>query len=421
MRKWTLLLLVFTLIAIALAPIASAADPAIAQKASQQTSQQAKPIPLYVNGQPVGYKKISVKGVSENMIAVRTAAAALKLKLTWSSMAKEWTLSNASHAIQFKANTTTDEVDHQKKTLRVAPTMEKGTLYIPLRFIVESSGGSLQYYKGHIELFWVLTYDQNQLIHALVKDDAGQLKALLKDWKDLTIPVGVDGIMPYGFAIDTVAEAKAVLEAGFPVNYQDFDYAGSGIPHFGYTLLHNAVSNGKLEVVQLLLDNGADPNLTTRLTNSNALELAIDGKNNASEGFYDYMTPDHEGLVKTFEAMIALIEPLMKVKIYFKDEDGHVLLTSDDIVPGSIEVMEQPGFNGGTQYSLYFTFKDAAKWEQITTDLIGKTLSIYINHLLLAQPRVYYAMTEGNAGVSGAFSEEEIREVAHQFELAVGK
>jgi hypothetical protein len=270
-------------------------------------------VPLYVDGQSIAYKKITNQGRTENMISLRTAASALHLNLTWSNSSKEWSLSNASHTIKVKLNTTTAFVDNQKKALRIAPLLEKGSLYVPLRFIVESSGGALEYYKGDdLELIWALSSDQQALNAALLSDDVKQLKRLLKDWKALTIPMGMDGMLPYYFANDSVAETKVLLDAGFPVNYQDFEYAQIGVPNHGYTLLHDAVSQGQLEVVQFLLDNGADPNLHTNTGWTDALGLAKWGKRSASEGLFDYKTKDRDAMVQKFEAIIVLLEKHMK-------------------------------------------------------------------------------------------------------------
>lgn len=48
----------------------------------------------------------------------------------------------------------------------------------------------------------------------------------------------------------------AILNAGFPVNYQDDD---------GYTLLHVAASNNRVDMVKELLKRGADPAAKSRM------------------------------------------------------------------------------------------------------------------------------------------------------------
>lgn len=381
---------------------------------------EAAQVSLYVDGQSVVYKKITNQGRTENMISLRAAASALHLNLTWSASSKEWSLSSAAHTIKVKLNSTTAYVDNQKKTLKMAPMLDNRTLYIPIRFIVESSGGTLQYYKGNdMALIWVLSSEQEALNSALLSDNVKQLKLLLKDWRALTIPTGVDGMLPYNFATDSVAETKVLLDAGFPINYQEFEYAQIGIANHGYTLLHDAVSHGQLEVVQYLLENGADPNLLTKTGFADALGLAKWGKSSASEGFFDYKNKDRAAMVQKFDAIIALLEKHIKMKVYFKDENQNILLTSADIMPGSIEVVGTPWFDGEIHYGVYFMFKDADKWEQITTDLSGQTLSIYLNDILISSPRIQGTIQGGGAGFSGGFTEEEIRDIAHLFELAV--
>lgn len=52
------------------------------------------------------------------------------------------------------------------------------------------------------------------------------------------------------------AAVLAVLDGGFPVNYQDDD---------GYTLLHTAASNNRLDMVKELLRRGANPGIKSNM------------------------------------------------------------------------------------------------------------------------------------------------------------
>ncbi len=52
------------------------------------------------------------------------------------------------------------------------------------------------------------------------------------------------------------AAVLAVLDAGFPVNYQDDD---------GYTLLHTAASNNRFDMVKELLRRGANPGIKSNM------------------------------------------------------------------------------------------------------------------------------------------------------------
>lgn len=266
---------------------------------------------LYIDGKAVEYKKMDYKKRTENMIALTTAISALKLKLVWVIKNKEFTVSSLHNQVRLKIGSTTAYVNGVKKMLSAPPLNEKGKIHVPLRFLVESTGGELIYYKDPSHyLYWVLSADQQQLVSAIMMDGPDKVGEQLTDWHKATIPIAATGITPYTYAVQNIGIVRTLLESGFPINYQDDPYAGI-LPYSPrYTLLHHAVDYCNVEVVKYLLEQGADPSLESGF-GSTPMEHAIWAKQNTDSVFYQILYPDRNDLAERFDEIIALLEASM--------------------------------------------------------------------------------------------------------------
>ncbi|WP_182300335.1 ankyrin repeat domain-containing protein [Cohnella cholangitidis] len=264
---------------------------------------------LYIDGKPAEYKQLKVNKRVENMISMNTATTKLNLKLKWVTKNKEWILSNAGHTIRMKLDSTTATVDSKQQKITTPAIVSNGTLYLPLRFIVVSGGGKF-HNNADMPVFWVLSADQNALTSAIMRNNADEAKLLLKDWKDATIPLALDGTMPYNYAVHSVEMTELLLDKGFPVNYRDNEYANVVIRKGASTLLNQAASYGEIEVVKVLLDHGADPNLKDSDGSWNAVESAVWGRDQAGSELFALL--GYDATVEDYDRIIELLQERMK-------------------------------------------------------------------------------------------------------------
>lgn len=68
----------------------------------------------------------------------------------------------------------------------------------------------------------------------------------------------------------------------------------------------------------------------------------------------------------------------------------------------------------GQQWSLKLTFTEAGskRFAELTTKIIGNRLAILANDEVLVAPTIRTSITGGNAEISGAFTEKEIKNLA---------
>ncbi|TYP74870.1 stalk domain-containing protein [Paenibacillus methanolicus] len=386
-----------------------------AATASDQTSPA-----LYIDGQKTAYKTVTVAGKGENMVGLRQAASALKLALTWSAVGKEWTISGGEKPIRVKLNAREAFVGGKATMLAVPLREEKNTVYIPLRFVIEASGGEMQFYKGGgINVIWALSHSQNQLNRAIMDGDAEAVKRLLRDWRAAALPMGVDGIQPYTFASENLPVTKALIEAGFPVDYREDRYADVIMSSAGYTLLHGAAGYGRTEVVQYLLDQGADPTLISTLPGGREgwqpIDHAVHGLLYSPIRLQIFGLSFNDDAIQDYMDTLRLLRPHSGLQIYFKDRKGDILATGDDL-SGYIE----PDSSSEVRKQLEFAFKDQALSERMTDSNIESTIRIFINDVQIGYAKVPQSMKDGTISfVSEYTSEEQFTGMAAMIRLAL--
>ena len=85
--------------------------------------------------------------------------------------------------------------------------------------------------------------------------------------------------------------------------------------------------------------------------------------------------------------------------VVFKDEDGNVLITVEDILSAEMMVNDS---NGYVEYCVLIKFTDegAVKFAEATEQNIGKAILIYVDDEILSAPTVQCEITDGEAIIS---------------------
>lgn len=376
----------------------------------------AKLAPLYIDGQPTSYISKIIDGQKVSLIALRAASSALKLDVTWAPADKTWVVANDNHRIVLKLNSKVAQADGKSTTLPVPAQNINGVGYVPLRFIVEASGGRIievntkqltvgeSVTKRTTLILWASSSHHEELIRYIWDDDVEGLKSIMDDWHELTLPDDAIGIGPYAFANSTQM-IQAFLDAGFPINYRQSSYNGL-MDDSGYTLLHSLAYNGQYELVSYLLEHGVDANMPT-ISGDLAIDLAIQGKEYLEKGDHPFEISDVNVRLANYDKTIELLRKYTKFDLYFKDNKGNILAEDEDIVPDSVTVQQALGDPSGNSYQISMTFKDPAKLESITAAHVGETIGIYLNEKLLVDPMVSAPIKGGSLAISGQFTEEE--------------
>jgi len=84
-------------------------------------------------------------------------------------------------------------------------------------------------------------------------------------------------------------------------------------------------------------------------------------------------------------------------------------LKNDDVKNAEAE----PGYNGTPEIFIQFTNAASRRWERMTTKNVGKCIAIILDDRVISAPRVNEPITGGQSVISGGFTFEEAKLLAH--------
>jgi preprotein translocase subunit SecD len=96
----------------------------------------------------------------------------------------------------------------------------------------------------------------------------------------------------------------------------------------------------------------------------------------------------------------------------FRDPDGTILMDGRDFVANGADVT----YNG-TKPTVTIKLKSAAKFKEVTTKVLGKTLAIYLDEEMIANPGVDHVIPQDSAEISGRFTYLEAKELKDTINL----
>jgi len=241
------------------------------------------------------------------MVPFRSIFTQLGLNVEWDAEHKQVVGRDSERTITLTVGSVTAQINDSTEIMPLAPVIRNGTTYIPLRFVGTASGGKVEFYGGGLNVVWMISAKQNQLIDAVFTNNLTEIETLLGSGADPTVAVGPVGPSIYYFAHDSIEIVKLFLEYGMDINYLDEDQYNS------MTLLQHAAGQGYVELVKFLLDAGADPSLASGY-NWTALEIAEYWKDKVENGYQDIMDPANTPTVETYEEIIKLLIEAMDLK-----------------------------------------------------------------------------------------------------------
>ncbi|MFC5651085.1 stalk domain-containing protein [Paenibacillus solisilvae] len=237
------------------------------------------------------------------MVPFRTLFERLGLRVSWNAQIKQITAQNADKKITLTVGSNHATVDGKDETMPLAPVVKNNTAYITLRFAGTSSGGDVELYRG-LNVVWMLSPIQSELYSAVVAGEKDKVDQLLGRGADPELLVGPVGPATFTFAEDSVEIVGLFLKHGMGINDRSADYTG-------YTLLHNAVYKGHIEVVKYLLASGADPAVTSE-SGGTSLDLAEFWREQVRFGYKDALDGSKSPTVQDYDTIIALLKKYME-------------------------------------------------------------------------------------------------------------
>ncbi|MBE3562804.1 MAG: copper amine oxidase N-terminal domain-containing protein [Hydrogenibacillus schlegelii] len=110
-----------------------------------KTSDAAQSIRVYVNGELLAFDVAPRVENGRTLAPIRAIAEALGLTVTWNEQTREVTLANGEKTITLQVGNPTARVDGQAVALDAPPTVERGRTLVPLRFVSEALGASVDW------------------------------------------------------------------------------------------------------------------------------------------------------------------------------------------------------------------------------------------------------------------------------------
>ncbi len=98
-------------------------------------------------------------------------------------------------------------------------------------------------------------------------------------------------------------------------------------------------------------------------------------------------------------------------KLEFRDEDGNVLLSGDDVKGAEVVFSDRSG-RTLPEVSLKLSPEGVKKFAEATRANIGRKLVIYLDQSVISDPTVPQAIEDGNAVITGIGEIEEAKEIA---------
>lgn len=97
----------------------------------------------------------------------------------------------------------------------------------------------------------------------------------------------------------------------------------------------------------------------------------------------------------------------------FRAPDGKVMMDGRDFVPNGAKVE----YDQNNQPIVAIKLKSASNFKRVTTELLGKTMSIYLDDLVISSPNVPTIIDNDSATITGSFTVQEARKLASTINL----
>lgn len=212
------------------------------------------PVLVYLNGSQVLFQELPVVEDGNTLVQLRPFYESLGIQLSWDGETGAITGTIGTWEVKMTVGSTEAVVEGKSVTLPAAPRIRNGSTFVPLRFVGESVGGEVKWNSSSNRVD--IINDPGYYVYlAALKGDADKVKSLLEQGASANFANRDDGLTTLSMALADKNKdmVEQLLQYG-----ADPNRGLAGLCECGLRPLTMAVVDKDPAIVQLLVDYGAD-------------------------------------------------------------------------------------------------------------------------------------------------------------------
>ncbi|MDF2922249.1 MAG: hypothetical protein K0R57_1163 [Paenibacillaceae bacterium] len=209
---------------------------------------------VYANGYRVPFTQSPITEEEHMLVQLRPLFETLEVEVNWEEQTGTILCSTARSELILTIGSTEARIDEKAVIMPVAPRIENGSVFIPLRFILEALGGTVEWDDSQHRAD-VITDPGYPVFLAVQRQDTEKVRELLEDSGSANFTDRNNGLRTLDAAIiDEDMELIALLLSYGADPNRSMASKGRNLKPLEY-----ATTIGSPELVKLLLEYGADP------------------------------------------------------------------------------------------------------------------------------------------------------------------
>lgn len=214
-----------------------------------------EPILVFVNGYQVIYNQLPIIEEGYTLVQFRPSFEALGFQIQWDEEHAIVTGKAPNTKLELQLDSKTAYVNGEARELEIAPRMVNGSVYVPIRFLGESTGGDVAWdpKTNHVD---IITDKGYYVYMEVIRNDFEKVKYWLDHGGGANFANNNDGIS----AIDMAVHHKNAKMVKLLLDYgANPDMLNPVYPKVAILALDMAIYYKSPDIVKLLIQYGAEP------------------------------------------------------------------------------------------------------------------------------------------------------------------
>ncbi|WP_165452205.1 signal peptidase I [Paenibacillus thalictri] len=214
-----------------------------------------EPVRVFVNGYQVIYNQLPIVEEGNTIVPFKPSMEALGYTVQWDEATQTITGTAPNMKVELQVNRLTGYINGESAELSAAPAIVKGSTFVPIRFLGEISGGDVTWdpKTNHID---IVTDKGYYVYNEVIRNNTEGAKYWLEQGASANFANKNDGVSSLDLAVHhkNVEMVKLLLEHGaIP------DMMNPVHPFIGIQQIDSAIYYKSPEIVKLLIQYGANP------------------------------------------------------------------------------------------------------------------------------------------------------------------